>query len=113
MRLFALLFLLGSVGCGSSATVVAPLDMSAPLIDLAAAGGNGTCGVDGVRQSCGGSCAACLYFGGGGVCVQPCASAQPAGCPSGQSCHVVRGSDGGAVGVQFDGTCAAFDGYCG
>ena len=113
MRLFVLALFLGVSGCGSNDMVAAAVDMSSPAIDLTVVGQGDSCGVDGVRQSCGGSCAACLYLGGGGICVKPCASAQSAGCPSGQSCHVVHASDGGAASLQFDGACAAFDGYCG
>ncbi len=101
-------------GCGNGMTSSPSLDLAQPTVDLATSGGTGgSCGVDNVQQACGGSCAACLYFGGGGLCVKPCSTSQPSSCPSGQTCHATTsGGDGGAIPVQIVGACAGIDGYC-
>jgi hypothetical protein len=109
MRALLLAMALAAIGCGDDGVPPAN-DLSTSSADLATKIG-ATCGVDGVRLSCGGSCAVCSYAGGAGKCVTPCKTTQSS-CPSGQSCHAARGDGGTSTTVQFDGDCNAFDGYC-
>jgi hypothetical protein len=83
-----------------------------PSVDLPMT--SGSCGAGDVQSACGGTCAACLLLGATGLCVTPCATAQPS-CPTGQTCHPAAASDDGGTAfgsVQFGGACGGFDGYC-
>jgi hypothetical protein len=114
-RVLAAVALAALFGC-SDGNAPPAIDMAMSLApDFA---GVATCSVDGVRQSCGSpACAACLYVSLPGICVIPCKTSMgpTGGCPLDFVCHLARIGDGGATAgsLQFDGDCAAYDGYCG